>query len=88
MSITLDLPQELVSKLSAEAARLGVSLSEYVVHVLSTGRLAEQRLKTGEEVVAYWQGEGVMGSLDWRMMNAMIGCRVVLSQAQGQPGNA
>lgn len=62
MSITLDLPQELVSKLSAEAARLGVSLSEYVVHVLSTGRLAEQRLKTGEEVVAYWQGEGVIGT--------------------------
>ena len=63
MSITLDLPQELVSKLSAEAARLGVSLSEYVAHVLSTGRLAEQRLiKTGEEVVAYWQGEGVIGT--------------------------
>ncbi len=62
MSITLDLPQELVSKLSAEAARLGLSLSEYVVHVLSTGRLAEQRLKTGEELVAYWQGEGVIGT--------------------------
>ena len=50
MSITLDLPQELVSKLSAEAARIGLSLSEYVVHVLSTGRLAEQSLKTGEEI--------------------------------------
>ncbi len=62
MSITLDLPQELVSKLSAEAARLGLSLSEYVVHVLSTGRLAEQRLKTGEELVAYWQGEDVIGT--------------------------
>ncbi len=62
MSITLDLPQELVSKLSAEAVRLGLSLSEYVVHVLSTGRLAEQRLKTGEELVAYWQGEGVIGT--------------------------
>ena len=62
MSITLDMPQELVSKLSAEAARLGLSLSEYVVHVLSTGRLAEQRPKTGEELVAYWQGEGVIGT--------------------------
>ena len=62
MSITLDLPQELESKLSAEATRLGLSLSEYVVHVLSTGRLAEQGLKTGEELVAYWQREGVIGT--------------------------
>jgi hypothetical protein len=62
MSITLDLPHELESKLSAEATRLGLSLSEYVVHVLSEGRPAEQRLKTGDELVAYWQREGVIGS--------------------------
>jgi hypothetical protein len=38
MSITLDLPDELVSELSAEAARLGLPLSEYALRVLTTGR--------------------------------------------------
>ena len=36
MSITLDLPQELESKLATEATQMGLSLAEYVLRFLST----------------------------------------------------
>jgi hypothetical protein len=39
MSITLDLPQELERELSMEATRLGLSLSEYALRLLSSGRV-------------------------------------------------
>jgi hypothetical protein len=39
MSITLDLPQELERELSMEATRLGLSLSEYALRLLSSGAL-------------------------------------------------
>ena len=61
MIITLDLPEQLVKKLSVEAAQLGVSLGEYIQRVLATGRNAEQTRKTGADLMAYWQSEGVIG---------------------------
>jgi hypothetical protein len=62
MSITLDLPQELEEELSAEAARLNLPLSEYVLRLLSTKGTALTMPRTGEKLVAYWQSEGVIGS--------------------------
>jgi hypothetical protein len=62
MSITLDIPQELESELSAEAARLKLPLPEYVLRILSAGRTIGKTPKTGEELVAYWQSEGIIGS--------------------------
>ncbi len=62
MSITLDLPQELETELSAEAARLGLPLSEYVVRVLAAGRLHGPPPKTGARLVDYWRSEGLIGS--------------------------
>ena len=62
MSITLDLPQELEEELSAEAERLNLPLSEYVLRILSTKGTAGTMPRTGEELVAYWQSEGVIGS--------------------------
>ena len=62
MSITLDLPKDLKDELSAEAARLGLSLSEYVIRVLSTGQTVGDAPKTGAGLVAYWQSEGLIGT--------------------------
>lgn len=62
MRITIDLPSPLETELSAEATRLGLSLSEYVVHVLTTDRPSLQHPKTGAELVAYWQAEGLIGT--------------------------
>ena len=62
MSIVLDLPQELENELATEATHLGVSLTEYVLRLLSTRSLVGQLPTTGAELVAYWQREGVIGT--------------------------
>jgi len=62
MSITLDLPQALENELATEAARLGLSLSAYVLRLLSTRSLVGPVPTTGAELVAYWQREGVIGT--------------------------
>ena len=61
MEIILDLPPELAEELTAEASRLGLPLSEYVVRVLSRRGLADSP-KRGAEVLAYWQVEGLVGT--------------------------
>ena len=62
MSIILDLPQELEGELATEAARLGLSLAEYVLRLLSTRQFVEHMPTTGAELVAYWRREGVIGA--------------------------
>ena len=62
MTITLELPKDLERELSAEAAKLGLPLSEYALRLLSTGRGPRSAPKNGAELVAYWQAEGVIGS--------------------------
>jgi hypothetical protein len=62
MSITLDIPEGLVSELTVEAQRIGLPLSDYVVTLLATGRNPKSLPKTGAELVAYWQAQGVVGS--------------------------
>lgn len=62
MSITLDLPEGLAGELTAEAQRLGLPLSDYVVTLLATNRAAGSLPKTGAELVAYWQEQGIVGS--------------------------
>ena len=62
MSITLDLPQELGSELATEATQLGLSLSAYVLRLLSTRPLLGPMPTTGATLVAYWQREGVIGT--------------------------
>jgi hypothetical protein len=62
VTITLELPQELEHKLAEEAEQLGLSLPEYALRVLAEGRLAGTLPRTGAELVAYWQREGLVGS--------------------------
>jgi hypothetical protein len=62
MTLTLELPGELEADLSAEAARLGLSLPEYVLRVLSAGRLVAPAPRNGKELVAYWEREGLLGT--------------------------
>ena len=62
MTITLDLPEELESELSAQAARLGLSLQEYVLRVLAAGSAIGKNPNTGAELIQYWQSEGSIGS--------------------------
>jgi hypothetical protein len=62
MSITLDIPEALASELTMEASRAGLPLSDYVVTLLGTGRIAGGLPKTGAELVSYWEEHGIIGS--------------------------
>jgi hypothetical protein len=62
MTITLDLPENLEHELAEEAERLGLSLPEYALRVLTAGRLVAPMLTNGAELVAYWQREGLIGA--------------------------
>jgi len=62
VTFTLNLPLELENELHAEASRLDLSLSEYILHLLSERQTPTHRPKTGAELVDYWQHEGVIGS--------------------------
>ena len=62
MALTLDLPKELESELSAEAARLGLPFLEYARRVLAAGQSPGEVPKTGAELLAYWKREKVIGS--------------------------
>jgi len=62
MSITLNLPQDLEDELAREAAHLGLSVADYALRLLVTGRPTFTALRTGAEVVAYWQQEGLLGT--------------------------
>lgn len=64
MSLILDLPQELEHQLAKEATKLGLSLPEYALRLLSSEneRRSTGQVRTGAELVDWWQREKVIGS--------------------------
>jgi len=81
MSLVLELPPELETELAAEAARLGLLLPEYVVRLLAVGRSPNPAPRTGAELLAYWQEEGLVGTRP-DIMDAPAHARVLREQAQ------
>jgi hypothetical protein len=61
MSVVLDLPPELETELAAEAGPCGLSLADYILRLLATGRTPGRSPRTGAELLAYWQSEGLVG---------------------------
>ena len=62
MGVTLELPQELASALTNEASLRGLSLPDYAFQLLSVGHPSDLPVRTGAELLAYWQQEGVIGT--------------------------
>jgi hypothetical protein len=62
MSVVLDLPADLESKLAAEASRHGISLADYLLKILSNGNKQNASVRTGAELVAYWRQAGIVGT--------------------------
>jgi hypothetical protein len=62
MTLNLNLPAELEHELCTEASQLNLSLDEYILRVLAARQVSEHLPKTGAELVAYWQREGVLNS--------------------------
>lgn len=80
MSLVLDLPPELETELAAEAAHLGLPLSEYALRLLAGG----QSPRTGADLLAYWQGEGLVGTRP-EITDAPSHARALREQAQKRP---
>jgi hypothetical protein len=62
MTISLDLPQELEQELSVEAGKISLSLPKYILQLLAVRKFLECQLRTGAELVSYWQSEGLINS--------------------------
>ncbi len=62
MNLVLDLPPELETELAAEAARLGLALPEYALRLLAGACGLIPAPRSGAELLAYWQGEGLVGT--------------------------
>ena len=60
MTITLELPPELEQELSIEAEKINLSLSEYILHLITVRQVLNNPPKTGAELVDYWQKEGLI----------------------------
>lgn len=63
MTLTLELPAEIENALSEQADRLGMSLDEYALYLLQAQAIPIQ-LRTGAELVAYWQEQDLIGTRD------------------------
>ncbi len=59
MTITLNLPNDLESRLVQEASQRGMALPDYVLALLANGKPSGM---SGSELVAYWKREQLIGS--------------------------
>ncbi|EAZ89557.1 hypothetical protein [Crocosphaera chwakensis] len=60
MKINIEIPKELEQELSQEASQINLSLSDYVIHLLLTRKVLNETPKTGKDLIAYWQQEGLI----------------------------
>ena len=82
MNLVLNLSSELETKLSAEAAHLGLPLQEYALRVLGGERSTHPTVPlSGAELVAYWQSESLVGTRP-EITDASAHARALREQAQ------
>jgi hypothetical protein len=62
MSLVLELPPQLESDLSAQAAKLHLPLAEYALRVLAGASVGDPKPTNGAELVAYWEAQGLIGT--------------------------
>jgi len=62
MSITIELPTDVEFALANEASRRGVSLQEYAAEILTENQPELAKPKTGAELVACLEREGLIGT--------------------------
>jgi len=62
MGLTLELPPALANSLEREAAARGLTLPEYAVEVLAKSSADERPIRTGSDLVRYWEEAGLLGT--------------------------
>ena len=60
--MTLEINTELERRIKREAARLGVAPDAYAARVLDQAVPGVRVLRSGRELVEYWEREGVLGA--------------------------
>lgn len=85
MSTTVELPDELADALSRRAARLGMSLPDYAAQLLSAACTSDKEVRTGADLVAYWQAEGLVGTRP-DIIDSQDHARRFREQAERRPG--
>lgn len=81
MSQTVELPDDLVDALTEEASRLGLSLPDYAVRLLSAACPSVASIHSGADLVAFWRAEGLVGSLP-HIADSQTEARRLREQAQ------
>jgi hypothetical protein len=61
MPQTVELPDDLADALTDKASRLGLSLPEYAVRLLTSAQLSAASVRNGADLVDFWRAEGVAG---------------------------
>jgi hypothetical protein len=84
MSLVLNLPSELETQLTAEAAQLGLPLAEYALRLIAAGRDSCPHIQTGAELLAYWQAEQLPGSRS-DIQDTQVHARDLRGRAEARP---
>lgn len=84
MSLVLNLPSELESEMATEAARLGVPLPEYALRLIAAGRNTSPVVRTGAELLGFWQGEQLIGTRS-EIADSQAHARAMREQAERSP---
>ncbi len=71
MTLTLELPNNVESRLESEAAQQGLSLAQYALKVLS-----EPKPMTTNEILAYWEREGLFNCIPGKGDSAKLARRI------------
>lgn len=58
----VEIPDDLADALTDEALRLGLSLPDYAVRLLTSTHASANPIRNGEELVAFWRAEGLVGT--------------------------
>ena len=85
MPQTVELPDDLADALADEASRAGMSLRDYAVRLLAAARPAAATVRTGADLVAFWQAAGVVGSRP-DIADSQAHARQLRDQAQRRGG--
>jgi len=85
MTLILDIPSEMQGRLAAEAARLGISIEEHVLRLLST-ESSNGKPSTGEQLVNYWKSEGLIGTRS-DIPDSQAHARALREQAERRTGS-
>ncbi|HCQ03157.1 MAG TPA: hypothetical protein DIT99_21815 [Candidatus Latescibacteria bacterium] len=60
MTLSIELPEALEKRLQQEATEHGMDVVVYAQQLIERG--LSDTLKTGGEIVAYWEAQGVLGA--------------------------